>query len=146
MSTDIRREFELPYDLKTVKKAICDTCATGGTAYQMKNSNEAFNSYTITIIRTLNVVTASISLADSEGKTMFILTAGLGPNLSKHPAIANGMVDGLLTQIGNFAAGKLVARPLTQEQIKKKGRSTLLTLGIAVGAIVLLVIYVFFKH
>lgn len=149
MSEQIRREFHLAFPLERVKQAIEDTCRTGGVTYQLRSKNEAFNSFSISIVKGVYILPATVSLSEiSERETKFEISAIPGPNLTKMPTVTTAAIEGFLQKIGDFAAGKLIVQVPTPEQLlvqnRKAGKGLLLALLIA-AAIIAYAIHVLYK-
>jgi hypothetical protein len=150
MSEQIRREFTLPYSIEKIKTSIEDAARTSTGGYQIKDRNPAFNTYSISIVRMLNVLAATITLRKlSETETAFELSAIPGPQLSRMPNVTTSMIEDFLKKVGDFAAGKLVVKEalkLSPEQQKKNSRAA--TIGLLIGVIItaLLAYFIFFRN
>jgi|SRR6185437_3555964 len=123
MSEQIRREFTLPFPVSRIKTAIKDACRTSPGGRQLKDYNEAFGTFSVTLVRNLYVLPTTITLkAVSENETHFELSAIPGQHLSRMGTFTSSMIEDFLKQIGDFASGKLVVQvpcpraPLTPEE------------------------------
>jgi len=150
MSEQIRREFTLPYPIEKIKAAIEDAVRTSTGGYQIKDRNPAFSTYSISIVRMLNVLATTITLRKlSEAETAFELSAVPGPQLSKMPNVTSSMIEDFLKKVGDFAAGRLIVKEgpkISPAQQKKNNRAA--TLGLLVGMIItaLIAYFVFFRN
>jgi|HubBroStandDraft_1064217.scaffolds.fasta_scaffold756393_1 hypothetical protein len=116
MSEQIRRDFTLNYSLQKVKVAIEDTCRTSTGSYQIKDRNQVFNSYSISLVKMLTVLPITIGLnAVSETETKFSLSAVPGPQLSRNPYMTNEMLDAFLGKMGYLLSGKVVVKTTVRQ-------------------------------
>lgn len=129
MSEQIRREFTLQFPMAKVKTAITDTCRTSPGGRQLKDFNEAFNTYTVTLVRNLYVLPTTITLKTlSENETHFELSAIPGPHLTRMASFTSSMIEDFLKQIGGFASGQLIvqaAKPQPSGPPPSAGRKAL---------------------
>lgn len=150
MSEQIRREFTLPYTIEKITRAIEDAARTSTGSYQIKDRNPAFNTYSISIVRMLNVLATTITLRKlSETETTFELSAIPGPQLSRMPNVTSSMIEDLLKKVGDFAAGRLIVKEapkLTPQQQKKNNAAVTVGLLIGVAITALLAYFVFFRN
>lgn len=149
MSEQIRREFTLNVPTSKLHQALNDTIQINNTRYLLKSKNEAFGSYSISIIKNLYVLAATVTVKSlPEGQSHMELSAIPGPQLQRMPGTVTAMIDEFLQVVGDFATGKLVIRPLSQGELvaqNKKTKNALIFMLLLLLAIGVAFYFVFFN-
>lgn len=105
----VTRDFNLNYSIEEVKKSIELICELSSSTFTIKSKNDAFNSYTMTMVGGLTVVNPQIQLKKvSEQETNLVLTC----NFKNGNTIASTEI------IDKFFV--LVGKSLTGENIDKE--------------------------
>jgi hypothetical protein len=147
MSEQIRREFTLPYSISKVKTAIENACRTGDS--QINDRNPVFNTYDISLVKTLNVLRTTVTLKQiSENECSFELSAMPGPQLTRMPNVTTTMIEEFLKRVGDFATGRLVlkvAPPITPAQARKNNMAAIVGTLIGLAIVGLLAYFLYFR-
>lgn len=136
MSEQIRREFTLAFPIEKVKNAIENAAHTSAGSYVINNRNEAFNSYSISLVKNLYALSSTISLRPvSENETHFEFSAVPGPQLTRMAHFTNSLIEDFLKRVGDYASGVYTAQAIDPKQVPaNKGCAVILVIAGA-GAI-----------
>jgi hypothetical protein len=125
MSEQVRREFTLDVPAAKLHQAINDALRTNNSRYLLKSKNETFGSYSVSLIKNLYVLAATITVsAVTEAQTRFELSALPGQQLQKMPGMVSGMIEEFLQVVGDFATGKLIVREVMQSKGRQRAKSS----------------------
>jgi len=137
----ITRDFNLNYSLDDVKKAIELVSELSKKTYTIKSKNEAFNSYSMTLVGGVTVVMPQIQLKKiSDDETNLVLTCTLGHGSASAPMTANEIIDKFFMLVGKSLSGEEI-----NEKVIAKEKAGCFTIFIGLTGIGASVLYYMFS-
>jgi hypothetical protein len=102
----ITRDFNLNYPIEDIKKSIELICSKSNKQFVVKNKNDVFNSYTLTLVGGLIILNPNFQLKKiSENETNLVITCNFreGNTIS-----SNEVLDKFFNLVGMSLAGETI--------------------------------------
>jgi len=113
MAEQLRRDYTLNYPIEQVKSSIEKVCSVKPGKYQLKNKNEAFNSYSIVLVTGIMLMLPmNIQLRKvSEHETSIDFSVTLGETSQTAPLVVNQALDNFFELVGKVLLGENIGNP-----------------------------------